>query len=127
MIQTQSHELIDKYKIQDGLIVEVLKYESLGGYYYNKLPSKRLSGCKGGTVLTEDYTDNVGRVLPKGTTFLGTTPVRPITNVDEFRFEIRVSGGCIHGEAYQIESVLNDIQYLIKSYKDGSYNDKQEN
>ncbi|AKQ08266.1 hypothetical protein PP655_gp074 [Bacillus phage PBC4] len=127
MKQTQAHELVDKYKIQDGLIVEVLKYESLGGYYYNKLPSKRLAGCKGGSVLTEDYEDGVGRVLPKGTMFLHTSPVRPITNVDDFRFEIRVSGGCIQGKHYQIEKVLNQIQYLIKSYKDGSYNDKEEN
>ena len=66
MKQTQSHELVDKYKIQDGLIVEVLKYESLGGYYYNKLPSKRLIDCKGGSILTEDYEDGVGRVLHIG-------------------------------------------------------------
>jgi len=127
MKQTQSHELVDKYKIQDGLIVEVLKYESLGGYYYNKLPSKRLTGCKGGSILTEDYEDGVGRVLPKGTMFLHTSPVRPITNVDEFRFEIRVSGGVIQGDSHAIESALKDIKHIINSYKGGVNYDKEEN
>lgn len=119
MKQTQAHELVDKYRIQDGLVVEVLKYESLGGYYYGQMKHKRLKGCKGGSVLTEDFTDNVGRLLPKGTLFLDTTPVRPITNFDEFRFEIRSSGGCIHGDGNEIESVLKQIQHIINSYKGG--------
>lgn len=119
MKQTQAHELVDKYKIQDGLIVEVLKYESLGGYYYNQLPHKRLTGCKGGSVLTEDYEDGVGRILPKGTMFLHTSPVRPITNVNEFRFEIRCSGGVIQGKHYEIDDVLKQIKNIISSYKGG--------
>lgn len=117
MEQIQSHEIRDVYRIREGLLVEVHKYKSLGHYNYKKKKEKRVRGCKGLTILTEEYTDTWNNTTyPVGTYFLGSLPVEPINDPYQFKIEIKSSGGSILGDFVEMEKVLYTIKEIMNKY-----------
>lgn len=117
MEQIQSHEIKDIYRIKEGLLVEIWKYESIGYHDYSKKNEKRVRGCKGLTVLTEEYTGSYDKkTYPVGTYFYHGTPVKPVTDGKLFKVEIKSSGGSILGSFDEIDKVLNDIKDILSKY-----------
>ncbi|MBU7316006.1 hypothetical protein [Paenibacillus oleatilyticus] len=117
MEKIQSHEIKDIWRIQEGLLVEVHKYKTLGYHIHSKKSEKRVKGCKGLTILTEDYTDSYyKKTIPKGTLFYYSSPVEPVTDRNLFKIEIKSSGGSILGTITETEKVLRDLESLIKQY-----------
>lgn len=118
MEKIQNHPIRDIWRVKDGLLIEINKYESLDYYVSGKRTEKRVRGCKGLTVLTADFTDSwdKNKAFSKGTFFLHGTPVRPIEDVSKFTADIKSSGGSIYGSMGHINKVMNDIKEIIRSY-----------
>ena len=119
MEKIQEHELQDVYRIQDGLLVEVNKYEPIGYTVYPKSNQvKRKRGCKGLQVLQEDITDSYTKITyPKGTSILHYAPVKAISNWKDFKIEVKSSGGCISGSIAEIEKITKIISDIMDTYK----------
>lgn len=118
MEQIQNHSVQDIWRVQHGLLVVINKYNSLGGWL--SVPTsdtKVIRGCKGLRELKKDFYDDWRkRTLPKGSLLFGSTPVEPITNVKEFRVEVKASGGTIEGGIRDIQDVMNDIDIILAKY-----------
>jgi hypothetical protein len=119
MEKIQSHDIKDIWRVQDGLLIEIHKYERLGySVYGSKAKMKIVRGCKNLKELKEDYTDTYyKKTYPKGTLVYGSTPVRPITDVSQFKAEIKSSGGSVYGSIEEIEKVLKSIEKILDEYK----------
>lgn len=111
MEQIQAHEIKDVYRIKDGVLVEVVKYQTLGSWLHGKRPEKRVKGCKGLTILKEEF-----KGVKEGTYLYEGRPVEVLTDPTQFRFEIKSSGGTIQGDSEQLQKLLKTIQELIKTY-----------
>jgi hypothetical protein len=119
MEKIQSHEIKDIWRVRDGLLIEIHKYESLGYSVYGRdVKTKVIRGCKKLKELKEDYTDTYcKKTYPKGILIYGSTPVKPITDVSQFKVEIKSSGGSIYGDIKEIEKVLKSIEEIIDKYR----------
>ncbi|UUG68114.1 hypothetical protein [Bacillus phage PK-3] len=119
MEKIQSHEIKDIWRVRDGLLIEISKFQSLGyNISDNQMKTKVVRGCKGLRELKEDYTVEWSKkTYPKGTLLLHGTPVEPITDVNKFRAEIKSSGGSVLDSLEKIESILNDIKAILRQYK----------
>ncbi|MFS0905649.1 hypothetical protein AB3N02_21635 [Priestia aryabhattai] len=118
MEKIQSHAIKDIWRVREGLLVEVWKYESLGhSLYGKKISVKRVRGCKGLTELKEDCVDSFyKKEYKKGTLLYFNQPVQPITDTKKFRVEIKSSGGSIFDDMNGIRKVLADIEVILESY-----------
>lgn len=119
MEKIKSHAVMDVWRVKEGVLVTVKKYKSLGGYYYSipKSKTKGIRGCSGLKELKEDLQLREGVVLKKGTLILHSTPVEPITDVKDFKFDVTSSGGSIYGSVAEVERVLHNIQDILDTYK----------
>lgn len=118
MEQIQTHEIKDIYRIKNGLLVEISKYRSIGHHIHSKRSEKRVRGCKGLTILTEEYTDSYyKKIFPKGTLFYHGMPVEPLTDVNEFEIEIKSSGGSISGDFDETRKIMMAIEDVLSKYK----------
>lgn len=119
MEKIKSHAVADVWRVKEGVLVNVYKYKRTGGFYYTIPNSKTkiVRGCTGLRELKEDYTGRDGEVLKKGTLILNTTPVVPITDVADFKFDVTSSGGSIYGSITDVERVLHNIQDILDTYK----------
>ncbi|MEX0597806.1 MAG: hypothetical protein WD512_15040 [Candidatus Paceibacterota bacterium] len=120
MEKIQSHDIKDIWRVRDGLLVEVYKYESVSNYNcysYPKKSFKIVRGCKGLTISKEDITDNFrDETHPTGTLFYHGTPVKPITDVSKFKAEIKSSGGSVIGSISEMGKLLKDIELILNKY-----------
>jgi len=116
----KSHPIMDIWRVREGLLVEVLKYKSTSvSRTLNGAKTKIVRGCSGLKELKEDWViSSSGEVFPAGTLFLHGTPVEPLTDPKEFKFDIKSSGGSIYGTPVEISNVLNHIQQILASYKE---------
>ncbi|UNY48718.1 hypothetical protein P9294_gp003 [Bacillus phage FADO] len=119
MEKIQSHEIKDIWRVRDGLLIEISKFQSLGYFISdNQMKTKIIRGCKGLRELKEDYTNQWSKkTYPKGTLLLHGAPVEPITDVNKFKAEIKSSGGSVLGSITEIHSVLNDIKTILLKYE----------
>jgi hypothetical protein len=117
MEQIQDHPIQDVWRVKSGLLVVINKYESIGSWLSGKTKTKVIRGCKNLKELKEDYTDSYYKTTyPKGTLLLGSTPVKAITGVRDFRVEVKSSGGTIEGGIGDIQDVMNDIDIILAKY-----------
>jgi len=120
MEKIKSHPIRDVWRVKAGVLVTVDKYNHLQGYYPS-IPKSLLKGVKGCTGLKELKADlplSEGLVLKKGTFMLnGTSPVEPLENFEDFRFDVTSSGGSIYGSVREVKRVLEKIQDILDSYK----------
>lgn len=120
MEKIQSHAIKDIWRIREGLLLEVHRFKTLGHCWVRSKKSvKQIRGCKGLTELKEDYCDSyTKKTFPKGTLIYNTVPVEPETNKDNFKFEIKSSGGSIFSRnAEEMKNILNDIEKTINTYE----------
>ncbi|QPK89839.1 hypothetical protein IEN91_05220 [Bacillus velezensis] len=119
MERIQSHEIKDIWRVRDGLLIVISKFQSLGcNIYDNQMKTRIVRGCKGLKELKEDYIDQWSKkTYRKGTLLLHATPVEPITDVNKFRVEIKSSGGSVLGSITEMNSVLNDIKTILFKYE----------
>lgn len=118
MEQIQNHPIQDIWRIQHGLLVVVTKYKSVGSWLnISSKQTKVIRGCKNLRALKEDYVDRYSsKVYPKGTLLMGTTPVEAVTNVADFYFEVKASGGTIEGSLREVQKALNDVDVILAKY-----------
>lgn len=120
MEQIQSHEIKDIFRIKQGVILEVHKYRRKPNTsYVHSIDSKKtkiVRGCKGLKVLKEEHSDKYGGVQPIGTYIYGSLLVEPETDVNNFKFEVKTSGGSIYGSDKEIIETLETINNIIKRY-----------
>lgn len=118
----QLHEIKDIIRIEYGVILEVHKYRRVPNSPYVHIDSKDtgvVKGCKGLRILKEDYKVKYNETtLSKGTYVYGNLFVEPETNVDNFRFEVKTSGGSMYGSCSEVTKTLSTISRLIESYKE---------
>ncbi|PFB08121.1 hypothetical protein [Bacillus thuringiensis] len=115
MEQIKSHPVKDVYRISDGLLVEIHKYERIGNVWMQETKqTKGVQGCRGLRVLTEDYGDNI----PKGTFILNSVPIRIVTDANLFKAEIKTNGSGLYGSIPEFERTLKTIQNILYSYKE---------
>lgn len=115
MEQIKSHPVKDVYRITDGLLIEIHKYERIGNVWMQEnKQTKVVRGCTGLRVLMEDY----GDTLPKGTFLLNSIPIRVVTNANLFKAEIKTNGSGLYGSIPELERTLKTIQNILDSYKE---------
>ncbi|MEC1437369.1 hypothetical protein P9D57_01105 [Bacillus sonorensis] len=107
----QSHEIKDIWRIRDGLLIEISKYENLGWIGFSAYKSKIVRGCKGLRMLAHDYLH-----FKKGDLIYRGSIVKPIGDKNKFKAEVRSSGGSIFGSFTEIEKVLADIHHILNQY-----------
>ncbi|KEK23891.1 hypothetical protein [Bacillus gaemokensis] len=121
MEQIQSHPIKDIYRIREGVLIEVHKYESLGYWIGRQKLAKTVRGCKGLQVLTAPYLRKYSykstEHYPEGTLLLDGEPVKPITDYRDFRIEVKSSGGSVLDSFDEIMKFTNQVQEIIDSYK----------
>jgi hypothetical protein len=114
----QDHEIKDIYRIRDGLLVEVSKYNNLGYRLGSGFKAKGVRGCKGLKVLIEDFEDKYyKKIFKKGTYIYYDSPVEVLTDVNSYKYEIKSSGGSIYGSELELDKVLENINKIFKLYK----------
>lgn len=116
----KEHFLKDVYRIQEGLLLEVRKYKEVRGYYLYDIKdkSKSVKGCSGARELTQKYVSKSGEItFEKGTYFMGAVPIKPTSDPEEFRIELRSSGGIIGGTIEDMQDVTNKVQIILRGYE----------
>ncbi|MDX5853216.1 hypothetical protein SIM22_03630 [Bacillus cereus group sp. BfR-BA-01363] len=114
MEQIKSHTVKDVYRISDGLLVEIHKYERIGNVWMQETKqTKGVQGCRGLRVLMEDYGDGI----PKGTFVLNSVPIRVVTDPNLFKAEIKTNGSGLYGTISELGKILQTIQSILDSYK----------
>jgi hypothetical protein len=119
MEQIQNHPIQDIWRVKYGLLVVVRKYKNVDSWLnVSSKQVKVVRGCKNLRELKEDYVDRYSsKVYPKGTLLMGTTPVEAITNVADFYFEVKASGGTIEGSLREVQEALNDVDSILNKYR----------
>ncbi|UUV46534.1 hypothetical protein [Bacillus phage vB_BanS-Thrax3] len=119
MEKIKSHAIADVWRVKEGLLVNVYKYKGISKKYCTIPTSKTkvVRGCTGLRALKEDYTTSDGETFKAGTFVLNTSPVEPLTDVQEFKFDVTSSGGSIYGYINEVERVLHNIQDILDTYK----------
>lgn len=118
MEKIKSHAVADVWRVKEGVLVNVYKYKRTGGYYdVPNSKTKVVRGCTGLRELKDDFIPRIGTILKKGTLVLHRTPVEPITDVKDFKFDVTSSGGSIYGSITDVERVLHNIQDILDTYK----------
>ncbi|MFJ8531177.1 hypothetical protein [Bacillus sp. NPDC094106] len=122
MEKIQSHPVKDIYRIVDGLLVEIHKYERIGDVWIRENKStKGVQGCRGLRVLKEDYTDSYYKTtIPKGTFILNTMPIRVLTDSNLFKAEIKTNGSGLYGSIPEVEKTLHTIQQILTDFRKNS-------
>lgn len=118
MEKIKSHAITDVWRVKDGLLVNVYKYKSISKKYptISHTKTKVVRGCTGLRALKEDYTAD-GETFKAGTFVLNCSPVEPLTDVKDFKFDVTSSGGSIYGSITDVERVLEKIQDILNTYK----------
>lgn len=118
--QMKNH-VMDKIKIKYGTILNVLKYKHsspyvwLHGIKFTKKNSERISA--GIYKTTVDIETKYDGVLPKGALVVDSSVSESVSPQD-YRYEIKVSGGTISGTADEVINELKDIIAVIETYKE---------
>lgn len=111
MEKIQDHPIKDIWRVQDGLLIEINKYEEIGKRLLAP-KTKVVRGCKGLRALKEPCGG-----FPIGTLIFGWDyPVKPIEDVSKFTAEVKSSGGSIYGSMGHINKVMNQIKEILQSY-----------
>lgn len=110
-------EYQDLYRVKDGVLLVVnkfvpIKYED-NEYFrvWKAKQGKYNKGCQDWLkVLKETYHDKYSSiVVPKGTVTYMDTPVIPIRNKSDFKYQIKTTGDLFSGNADEMEKMLNEI------------------
>lgn len=119
MEKIKSHAITDVWRVKEGVLVNVYKYKSISKKYptISHTKTKVVRGCTGLRALKEDYTTRDGETFKAGTFVLNCTPVEPLTDVKDFKFDVTSSGGSIYGRIAEVERVLHNIQDILDTYK----------
>ena len=119
----QEHPVQDIWRIKDGLLLYVNKYQRHSKYnvfYLSSLNSKNtkiIRGCKGLRELKEDYFDSYSKTtIKKGTLLFENIPIEILSDSQMFKYDIRSSGGSIQGNYKTTIDTLNKIQKILGSY-----------
>lgn len=121
----QQHDFLDIYRIQNGSLLYVKKYErdpKYIGHFYGELfnkSSKIVRGCKGLRVLKVDYTyynysSGSNETIPFGSFFLDGSAII-LANKENFVFEIKSNEG-FGGNLREMQEALSKANEIIKSY-----------
>ncbi|MBG9776094.1 hypothetical protein [Brevibacillus laterosporus] len=114
MEKIQLHELKDIYRLDHGIILEVNKYKPLGNFLSSeyKKKSKKVKGLTQGYELKEEY-----KGYPKGTIILYDHPVEAKSDIKNFTFELKLSGGSFLGDYLKHRNIYQQIEKIIASYE----------
>lgn len=119
----QEHPVQDIWRIKDGLLLYVNKYQRHSKYnvfYLSSLSSKNtkiIRGCKDLRELKEDYFDSYSKTtIKKGTLLFENIPIEILSDSQMFKYDIRSSGGSIQGNYKTTIDTLNKIQKILGSY-----------
>ncbi|MFE8701150.1 hypothetical protein ACFYKX_11145 [Cytobacillus sp. FJAT-54145] len=123
----QQHSLQDIYRIQDGLLVVVNKYKSLSYYepQLEKVKKKKLKGISKAYELVEEvtvekyYPTRQFVTYPANSLILHSKVVEPLTDPQDYYYEIKASGGTIEGNLETILQTQAKIQQLLEEYRRG--------
>lgn len=117
MEKIQSHDVKDIWRLREGLLLEVHKYENIRYVSVDKKYLKVVRGCKGLCELREDFTDTYNKITySKGDLIYGNFHISILIDSSYFRFEIKSSGGSVYGSGSDIDEVLNNIKIIISTY-----------
>jgi hypothetical protein len=96
----QQHPLQDIYRIEAGVILKVNKHKKGNWVSLNFTPKtdiKRAKGLAGGIEAIRSIHGGRREVLPPGTIILDHFAVEPVTDPNEYTFELKFSGGAMSG------------------------------
>lgn len=114
-----SHKLVDVIRVENGLILEIIKYEPQKGWVWIpdcKKHLKKLSGVKNGYVVKSDF-EYSGNEFKTGEFIIDHFRATPLEDKDLFRVEIRCAGGSIRRSIKHMNILLKDIMnYINENY-----------
>jgi hypothetical protein len=124
MQKIQAHFLQDIYRLKEGVILEVNKFKS--GKWFSessikhssqKIKKKKLQGISKTYEFQEDVELYDGTILPKGTYLFGSSIVAPISRTQEYRIELKLSGGSLMGDMELHRKLYREIESIMSSYE----------
>lgn len=115
-------EYQDLYRITDGVLLVVNKFEELHPEHTSRIyetgKSKRYS--KGTqeclSILKEDRKHWSGVLIPKGTVTYQGIPVIATKEKSKWRYEVKTTGSSLGGDAEVITEMLCSIKRIINEY-----------
>lgn len=111
-----STEILDIYRIDYGVILEVHKYIPKVQVYgiYNKRKCLKLANNIYQT--KEDLKLGNNEIIANGSYIIKDILIEKVINIDEYKFELKLSGGSLYGDIEKFSKYINVIQEITDSY-----------
>lgn len=122
MEQITKHWLLDVYRITDGVLLNVKKYEVDRMAFHTLKESKKsfdkLNGLKNLYRANEDIKDKYSDkfIFKCGEYYYDNFKIIPTSDVDKFRFEIKTTGESFSGNSEIFTQYLSEISYIMSRY-----------
>jgi len=116
MQKIQEHFLQDIYRLKEGTILEINKFERVGYMPSGNHKKRKLKGISKAYQTLETTTMNGGKVFPAGSYVVGAMLVEPITDTKDYRIELKSSGGTIFGNMELHRKLYKEIESIFSSY-----------
>lgn len=111
MEQIQNHEIMDTWRLEEGIIVQIYKFEHMGWIGFADYKTKIVRGCKGLKQLKEDY-----KGFKTGDLIYGSSIIKAIDDETKFRAELKLSGGAVKHSIEGMLKLNKNIESILKSY-----------
>lgn len=115
MEKIQEHALLDTWRITEGILLKVYKYKNISDKHYytsNKKKIKKLDFYE----LTDDIVDGT-KIIKKGSIISQNGRIVEATDdTSLYHYEVRFSGGIMHGKANDLLDYFNGISLIMSQY-----------
>ena len=118
-------EYQDLYRVTDGVLLVVnkfvpIEYENEKHFTVSRSKAKQRKynkGCQDWLkILKADYYDEYSKItVPKGTVTYIDKPVIPTYNQLDWTYEVKTTGSALSGDFDEIQSLLSNILYTIRT------------
>ena len=106
-------EYQDIYRVKDGVLLIVNKFEYLfnNSYFYDRSKRRKTynKNTKSLYINQEDADDYNNNFIPKGTVLYINRPVISTDDKSKWRYEIKTTGDCFSGSYDDVIGMLDDI------------------
>lgn len=116
MQKIQEHFLQDIYRLKEGTILEVNKYQTVSYVAPLNVKKRKLKGISTTYQTLEELTVYGGKVFPAGTYVVGSMVIEPVTEPHDYRIELKSSGGTIFGNMELHRKLYKEIESIFSSY-----------
>jgi len=115
----QENEYLDVYRITEGVLLKVYKVRAIEGVYFIDINKRKMEKISKDIYKLKEKNSVYGTILEAGTIVLENVPVK-ITELKNYRYEIKTTGNSLGGSAINFSRYLDTINHLINKTQNPS-------